>query len=93
MLRLQNIANHSSFKDILDILHHVYKLTEIQLQANHKTELHTLLGGYKKTDRQTITSIGKDVKKLVGVENVHFPGRTIKCTAALDNNLSVPSKC
>lgn len=47
---------------------------------------YTLLGGYK-VNRQTAPSIGKDVKKLVGVENVHFPGRTyIKCTAALDNN-------
>ena len=44
MLGLQNIANHSSFKDILDIPHHVYKLTEIYLQANHKIELYTLLG-------------------------------------------------
>ena len=37
-----------------------------------------------------MTSIGEDVKKLVGMENVHSPGRNVKRGAALDNTLAVP---
>ena len=54
MLGLQNIAYHSSFKDILDMPYHLYKLTELYLQANHKVELYTLLATWQQQQQTVI---------------------------------------